>query len=248
MRGLSFGLGLALRLGLSPFDLRLRSRLLHRSIYARLGNHRGIRPRSLVHLRRSVVPTQLSAGFRHDRRSRKSHSGRREFLGARFGWRTHRAGFQRLPLLTESLDVLRLLSKPLSLDLIHLLESQLAVSVPCSDRQAARRPWEVLLLKWHHLRFAVPVPPRFAAVANPRDRGGFGSPPVGAAPIRGPADAASGRKRRSGRSRNARSCMNTTGRTPRLGSPQHSSRRSSSVDIAALGKDGWRTRPGRSPS
>ena len=119
-----------LRLGLSPFDLRLRSRLLHRSIYARLGNHRGIRPRSLVHLRRSVVPTQLSAGFRHDRRSRKSHSGRREFLGARFGWRTHRAGFQRLPLLTESLDVLRLLSKPLSLDLIHLLESQLAVSVP----------------------------------------------------------------------------------------------------------------------
>ncbi len=47
-------------------------------------------------------------------------------------------------------------------------------------------------------------PPRCAAVADPRDRGGLGSPPVGAVPIRGPGDAASGCERRSGRSRNAR--------------------------------------------
>ena len=122
-RGSPFGCGLTLRLGGDPFDLRRLHRvewkpvrrnlprLLGRSSRSRLGLDREIRLRSYMRLRRNVVPAEFSNWFRHNRRTGKSQTGRREFLGACSGCTTRRVAFQRLPLLAESLHRLRLLTE-----------------------------------------------------------------------------------------------------------------------------------------
>jgi hypothetical protein len=131
-------IGLWLRRRLSDFALRLRLRpvaprlcLRHcpidlglrqvgsrqdgfcRSTHSWPGLDLGIRLGSRVCLRRSVVPAKFSDRPRHDRRRRKFYP-----------WRL---GFQLLPLLAESLDLLPVLRKPVPLCRVHRLESQRAV-------------------------------------------------------------------------------------------------------------------------
>jgi hypothetical protein len=84
----------------------------------------------------------LSVGFPNNRRTRKSRFGGREFLVAGYGWPTRRIGFEHLPLLTESLNFLRLLGKSLSLCLIHRPESLLAFSVPAQIFKQRGYSWE----------------------------------------------------------------------------------------------------------
>ena len=118
-----------------------------------------------------------------------------------------------------------------------------------SDRQAARRPWGVLALDVASLAFMQslgrPGARRsqilvIAAILEVRLLALF--PPTVLPML--PAVVSVNRIV----AETAGVDTNTTGRTPRCGSWRRSSRRSSSVDIAAARRDGWRTRPGRSPS
>ena len=127
LRGFSCSLGLT-RLRRGPFHVLLWLR--SRSIHSRLGRDPVIWLGGLVDPRRDVVLGERVAGPRHNRRPGKSHSARREFIAARSGWTSRRIAFQPLPLLAESLDFLPLLRKPLSLCLVHRLESQPVVLVP----------------------------------------------------------------------------------------------------------------------
>ena len=73
-------------------------------------------------------------------------------LGGLSAERTRRVGFQLLPLLAESLDLLPMLSELLSLCLVHRLESQRTVLCSSSVRRAARRPRGSSLLTLPHSR------------------------------------------------------------------------------------------------
>ena len=68
-----------------------------------------------------MVTVNIDAGFHHDRRTAKRRSGRRESSGGRSGW-SAALGFLSLPLFAETLNVLRLLSEPLLLRGVYLLE------------------------------------------------------------------------------------------------------------------------------
>ena len=68
-----------------------------------------------------MVTVNIDAGLCCDRRTAKRRSGRREFFAGRSGWNAA-FGFLSLPLFAETLNVLSLLSEPLLLRCVYLLE------------------------------------------------------------------------------------------------------------------------------
>ncbi len=68
-----------------------------------------------------MVTVNIDVGLCCDRRTAKRRSGRREFFAVRSGWNAA-FGFLSLPLFAETLNVLSLLSEPLLLRGVYLLE------------------------------------------------------------------------------------------------------------------------------
>ena len=91
--------------------------------------------------RRSIVLTKLISRLGHNRRWGKSHAGRLAAVGGVCGGSHRRFGFPLLPLVAEAIDLLPVLTKPLSLGLVDGLESPR--TVPAPRRLVERRAHEV---------------------------------------------------------------------------------------------------------
>ena len=88
-----------------------------------------------------MIAVNSDTGLHHDRRTGKRRSGRREFSGGRSGWNAA-LGFLSLPLFAETLNILRLLSEPLLLRGVYLLELRGILSPRRKIAEEPCNPWE----------------------------------------------------------------------------------------------------------